>query len=187
MHMVTINAHFFDARACGQGRWTMTRLDRFFAHAPKAVKSAGHQLRSFANRPMGKVLIGAGIVLGIGALTLATAGTAHAATPAMLAATSSKSAGLWKAFGFTALAVGYIYGQVQMGLALSRAMENRDRERQAKEAKKKAREEMLEKLKRDLHHDDAKPAKPNGEDNTPPKAARRRPLRNKRIRLPQPA
>lgn len=165
----------------------MTRLDRFFAHAPKAIKSAGHQLRSFAKRPIGKVLIGAGIVLGIGALALATAGTAQAATPAMLAASGSKSAGLWKAFGFTALAVGYIYGQIQMGLALGRAAENRERQRQAEEAKKKAREDMLEKLKRDLHHDDAKPARPEGEDNTPPKAARRRPLRNTRIRLPQPA
>ncbi|GAB5387485.1 MAG: hypothetical protein Alpg2KO_04530 [Alphaproteobacteria bacterium] len=142
-------------------------------------------MRAFSRRPLGRVLMGAGLVAGAGLLIAGTGGTAAAAAPAaMVAQSATNTAGIWKALGITAIAVGYIYGQIQVGLALSRNWENRQRQKDAEAAKAKARDEKIEELKKKLHGDkgDAKDAEPK--EDEPPKAPRRRRIKS---RLPQPA
>ena len=72
---------------------------------------------------------------GTAGTTIAPADQAKKVADCIDAAAKKHRKGIWTGVGVTLFAIGYIYGQIQLGLALSRAAERREKERKEREAK----------------------------------------------------
>lgn len=93
-----------------------------------------------------------------GGAAIAPADQAKKVADCIDAAAKKHRKGIWTGIAITLGAIGYIYGQIQMGLALGRAAERREKERKEREAR-----EAEERRKRGL------PPKPDDTPKPPPK------------------